>query len=328
MEENLDLNLCRQFLNEARKTQAWFKFINPFTNKPLTKGSATYNKLLKKCKQVDFGAFIVERKKKSSSNSTPTPSSSGTRSYSRSRSPSSSSRSKSRSSGSSMDLLTKEFSKLKVSPIRSPMISPSPSRKISISSPEISPEEDFGPELTLKLSKTPSPLRSPLISNGSFDSQKTVSISPRRMRSRSPLPRSPLPRSPSPKPTSKKLSSSPRSLSPSPKPSLPSPHPVKKIKKVVSPKITYPVIVPSKSIPTIKKETLLDFNKCNILLEEAENLQEGEKMKNPFTNKMIIKGKSTFLKLVKDCQKYVREYKDEHPKVDEFDLEDILSLKY
>jgi hypothetical protein len=43
---------------------------------------------------------------------------------------------------------------------------------------------------------------------------------------------------------------------------------------------------------------------------------------------MIIKGKNTLEKLVKDCKKFMKENEDEQPRVEEFDLEDILSFDF
>jgi hypothetical protein len=292
MEDILDPDLCNEFINLARKTQPWFKFVNPFSNKPIVKGSTTYNKILKKCQSVRFGALVKERGKK-------------------------------------QDIAPPKTKRIKKSsPISSPQFSPSPRKRsnslspsdiltqkmkrITIQSPQMSPETDVGPELSLRLSQATPPPRSKF---------------PLRARSNSPVVRLV-----SPGLESKKSSQATQSLSPEiissiskknkPKSKTPSP-------KSKSPSPTqYPVRVPSKKTYTPKKDISLDINKCRLLLEEAEELQDGQKMKNPFSNKMIIKGKSTFQKLVKDCQRFIRQYKEEEPKYEEFDLEDILTTDF
>jgi hypothetical protein len=107
-----------------------------------------------------------------------------------------------------------------------------------------------------------------------------------------------------------------------------SPKMPKKPKKSPSPP-SYPLLVPpapTKSIP--KRDLVLDTNKCKQLIELAEGLEDGEKIINPFTNKKIIKGKGTYQKLIKDCQKFIRQNVDQQPKVEEFDLEDILTFDF
>ena len=54
--------LCEKFIENAQKAAPWEKFINPFTNKPIVKGSATYTKLRKECQSVSFEKFIKNRK--------------------------------------------------------------------------------------------------------------------------------------------------------------------------------------------------------------------------------------------------------------------------
>ena len=459
MEEIPDKDLCLEFIDRARKTQPWFKFINPFSDKPIVKGSATYNKILKKCQPVRFASFIKERRRdleeradretqeneaqevqekidfKSRRSPQTSPGRHSSRSLSPSRSPSRSpslspslspSRSRSRSPSRSRSLSTS-------SPIRSPVFSSSSSKsdsidmdnifgdliekinKVKIESPKFLSSESPSPTgFKLKLSKTPSPPksapktsmsprpRSPRslspVDTSSFrsstrtpeieldqkdkglqplytyspDNTQTLELSfPLRSRSMS---RS---RSPSPsllssgsKTISKKRSSSSSDLSPfqyafkqkqkeqiklSKPPAEPKiketvvvpemlPVPKKVIQKVLpvkeSPKMpkkpkkspsphSYPLLVPpapTKSIP--KRDLVLDTNKCKQLIELAEGLEDGEKIINPFTNKKIIKGKGTYQKLIKDCQKFIRQNVDQQPKVEEFDLEDILTFDF
>jgi hypothetical protein len=441
MEEIPDKDLCLEFIDRARKTQPWFKFINPFSDKPIVKGSATYNKILKKCQPVRFASFIKERRRdleeraeretqgheaqevqeKIDFTSRRSPQTSPGRHSSRSLSPS---RSPSLSPSRSRSLSTS-------SPIRSPVFSSSSSKsdsidmdnifgdliekinKVKIESPKFLSSESPSPTgFKLKLSKTPSPPKSPLqtsmsprprsprslspVDTSSFrastrtpeieleqkdkglqplytyspDNTQTLELSfPLRSRSMS---RS---RSPSPsllssgsKTISRKRSSSSSDLSPfqyafkqkqkeeqiklSKPPAEPKiketvvvpkmlPVPKKVIQKVLpvkeSPKMpkkspsppSYPLLVPpapTKSIP--KRDLVLDTNKCKQLIELAEGLEDGEKIINPFTNKKIIKGKGTYQKLIKDCQKFIRQNVDQQPKVEEFDLEDILTFDF
>lgn len=458
MEEIPDINLCNEFVHRARVTQAWFKFINPFTNKPIVKGSATYNKILKKCQGVRFGSLVIERKKpkqeiefsdseteeeqhEEPEQEDETEADEKIFEYVEEKEEPTKLKN---NLSSELDDLSRILEKTKIkSPIRSPIMSSSRSsgslsisdinkdfKKLSIESPLFLSSSNSPRKLDLRLSKTPSPLRSP----PSF-SQKTLSASPlpikSKSKSKSPSPKerikvmngkevlysyspdqtlplsfplrsrstSPVPvpaTSPVPVPVSvtsagrvsKKLSSSSSSSSPfqyamkqqqkqkelqakqqkslgkSPSRSpemisapkfvgstvISSPKVVSK-KKIESPKVIqrippvkttsikkkkekspsppyYPIKVPSKTKYIPKKDVLLDTNKCKQLIELGETLQEGEKIKNPFTNKMIVKGKGTYQKLVKDCQKFIRQYVEEEPKVEEFDLEDILSFDF
>ena len=54
--------LCKIFLENSEKVEPWEKFLNPFTNKQIVKGSASYTKQRKECQSISFELFIKKRK--------------------------------------------------------------------------------------------------------------------------------------------------------------------------------------------------------------------------------------------------------------------------
>jgi hypothetical protein len=57
----------------------------------------------------------------------------------------------------------------------------------------------------------------------------------------------------------------------------------------------------TKKQSTKKSPPKYDKEKCKQFLEEDQRVEEGSNIKNPFTNKAIIKGKATYKKIVKEC---------------------------